>query len=119
MIKYDTFEAYYETLNDSQKDYLTKVKNIIEALPYSNINMSYGVPSFDLKENARYKDRMMVTCYQNHISIYPRKESLDVLKDDIKIYKVLKGTIQIKYTDKFDEELLTKIINHSYEVINK
>lgn len=119
MIKYKSLEAYNDSLPQQAKDYLNQIVELLKELPYYEVNMSYGVPSFNLKENAKYTERIMVTCYQNHISLYPHKETINVYKDQLKIYKVLKGTIQIKYENPIDKVLIKEILQHSYHTVNK
>ena len=118
MIKYDSLEAYRKSLPEISLPHLDGVIDIIKELPYFEVNMSYGVPSFNLKEKAKYSERIMVTCYKEHISIYPHKETLHVFKDKLAIYKVLKGTIQIRYANPLDKELLKEVLLHSYHVVN-
>lgn len=119
MKKYDSFTAYRSEQSNQAINHLDKIQAIMKSLPYYEENMSYGVPAFNLKENAKHDERVMVTCYKNHISLYPHKETINLYKTLVTNYLFLKGTIQIQYDKSLDEDLIHEIVLHSYDIVNK
>ena len=120
MKKFSSLEEYLNAQTEEGRQMLSEIRDIIHnTLPNIEESMSYGAPTFNLKPNAKYDDKLMMAGYKNHISFYPNKVTLDVFKDRLKDYKVLKGTIQIMHNEKIPKGLIKDMVNHSYKMVNK
>lgn len=120
MIKYDSFISYIEAQNERSRQLLIELREIIlEALPNAKEAMSYGAPAFELKENAKLKDKIMIGGYKNHVSLYPYPDTLKVFKSKLTKYKVLEGTIQFSNKEELPKELIKEMVIFRYNEVNK
>ena len=120
MKKYTTWEEYLNDLPPQAKERLLELKEIItEALPYYEESWGYGVPAFNLIPNAKLNDKIMMNAYKNHVGFYPHKDTLNHFKDELKDFKVLESTLQIKYTQVLPKDLLKRMVQYRYNQVVK
>lgn len=53
--------------------------------------------------------------FKNHIGIYPLPEVIETLKEELKIFKQRKGSIQFQNNEEFPIEIIRKIIKTRIE----
>lgn len=120
MKKYKSWEEYIEDQTPRGVEMLEELKElIINTLPYAEQTMGYGVPAFNMVPNAKLENKIMVAAFKNHVSFYPHKDTIKHFLPDLSEFKVLEGTIQIKYSQDIPTELFKKMLLHRYEVIIK
>ena len=120
MIKYDNYDDYIKSMNVRSKEMLNQLRSIIkETIPNAEETMSYGVPAFNLKPNAKLDDKIMIAGFKNHVGFYPNPLTIEVFKDRLSEYKVLKGTVQILHKKEIPVELIKEMVLYRYNMVNQ
>ena len=99
-----SIDAYIEALPDKQRLALTHLRQIIKtAAPKAAEIISYKMPAFKY-----YGQLCYFAAYANHYSLYAvHKEGF---MDELKDYKVSKGTIQFPYDKPLPDDLVSRLI---------
>lgn len=85
---------------------LIKIKKIIKKIiPDATETISYGIPTFKLKENVVH-----FAAFKDHISLFPTSYPIEVFKEKLKNYKTSKGTIQFPLDKPIPYELIEEIV---------
>lgn len=104
-------DEYIENIADVEHElkFISILKFITRGFPDLKTKISYGMPGFYTEG----KQVIWIGAFKNHIGIFPKPEAI-LYFEDILIenkYKTSKGTIQIKWNQEIDFELISKIIN--------
>jgi uncharacterized protein YdhG (YjbR/CyaY superfamily) len=70
--------------------------------------ISYGIPTFKFKG----KNLIHFGGAKNHVAIYPGAEPIAYFNQELKKFKISKGTVQFKLSEPLPEEIINKIIIH-------
>lgn len=106
---------YLDHLNDVEKPILTRLRELVyELVPDTEDAISYGIPTY------RYKGKYMLAFASNKkfMSIYPGAEVIELLKTELKPYKLSKGTISFTSDNTLPDDLLRTIIRLCKEAID-
>lgn len=99
-----SIDAYIDALPDKQRLALTHLRQIIKAAaPEAEEIISYKMPAYKYHGQLCY-----FAAYDNHYSLYAvHKEGF---MDELKGYKVSKGTIQFPYDKPLPDDLVSRLI---------
>jgi uncharacterized protein YdhG (YjbR/CyaY superfamily) len=104
---YKCVDEYIDQFSGDRKDKLIRLRLLIKSkLVNATEIISWKMPTYREKHNLIH-----FALHQNHIGIYPGPEVVELLKDELKDYKVSKGSIQIPIDKELPMELLNKIID--------
>jgi len=98
---------YIEKLNAVEKPILNHLRDLVyEVVPEAEDTWSYGIPTY------KYKGKYMLAFASNKkfMSIYPGGEPIRTFKDELKPYKLMRGTISFTADNPLPDELLKNII---------
>ena len=102
-----TVDEYLAAVPEPARTTLNKVRAAIRAVVPKETSevISYGIPGF------RYK-RMLVwyAAFTDHCSLFPTASVIAKFKDELKGYRVSKGTIQFRLDKPLPAVLLKKMI---------
>ena len=99
-----TIEEYILSQDEEKQSDLFLVRQILkEALPEAEERISWSMPTYWKNHNILH-----FAASKNHIGFYPGPEAVEEFKEELKKYKVSKGTIRIPY-GKVDKELSEKL----------
>lgn len=107
-------------INDAEKKQQPKLKEIYELIqslvpPETTEKLSYGMPTFYLKENLVHFGAM-----KNHLGFYPTPSAMEAFQDKLKDYKTSKGAVQFPYDQDLPETLIKEMVRYRMEeVMNK
>lgn len=107
---------YIERLNTAEQPVLSHLRDIVyEVVPETEDSFSYGIPTY------KYKGKYMIAFASNKkfMSIYPGAEIIDVLKEDLKPFKLSKGTISFTAANPLPDDLLRTIIAFCRDAIDQ
>lgn len=107
---------YIEQLIPAEKAVLGRMREIVyDAVPDAEDSFSYGVPTY------KYKGRYMIAFASNKkfMSVYPGAETISILKDQLKDFKLSKGTISFTVEKPLPDDLLRSIILLSKDAIEQ
>jgi uncharacterized protein YdhG (YjbR/CyaY superfamily) len=109
-------DDYLENLTPIQKAELQRVRVIAKQIvPDAEEVISYGMPVL------KYKGAYLIgfAAFKDHLSLFPGAEPIEVLKEDLKGFKLSKGTIQFTTDKPLPEPLVKKIITVALDRIPK
>jgi uncharacterized protein YdhG (YjbR/CyaY superfamily) len=103
----NTVDEYLASVPEPARSTLEKVRAVIRsAVPKDATEViSYRIPAF------RYK-KMIVwyAAFSDHCSLFPTASVIAKFKDELKVYKIAKGTIQFPVDKPFPSALLKRIV---------
>jgi uncharacterized protein YdhG (YjbR/CyaY superfamily) len=86
---------------------LEELRALIKArAPGATETISYAIPTFDLNG----KHLVHFAGYARHVGLYPAPSGLDAFKEDLKPYKVGKGSVQFPLDQPLPTDLIRRIV---------
>ncbi len=105
---YTNIDEYITMFPDEIQDKLQAIRRVIrEAAPDATEKISYQIPTFYLNGNLVH-----FAGFKDHISFFPTGEGVEAFKDELKGYKISKGTIQIPLDQPLPLDLIRRITEH-------
>ena len=108
-------DDYLQNIEPDKRKQLERIRYIARlVVPDANEIISYRMPTM------QYKGISFLGFYAftNHIGVFPfGGEEIEKFKDQLKDFKLSKGTIRVPYDHPISEKLLTKIIQHRLQRI--
>jgi uncharacterized protein YdhG (YjbR/CyaY superfamily) len=100
-------DAYLAEVPETFRAILAHLRTIIrEAAPDATEAIGYGIPTFKLDGNLVH-----FAAFRNHMSFFPGSTAHnEALKDDLKGYKLAKGTIQFTPDKPLPDDLVRRIV---------
>lgn len=117
MQNYNDIDKYLNVFPKDTQVVLQKIRNSIrKAAPNATETISYGIPTFKLNG----KNLVHFAAFKNHYSFFPTSSGVEAFKNELKEYKISKGTIQFPIDKPLPFDLLTKIVEfRRNEVLEK
>jgi uncharacterized protein YdhG (YjbR/CyaY superfamily) len=109
-------DAYLDRVPDPARTTLEKVRVTVRSVvpPETEEVISYGIPAF------RYKKVLVYyAAFAKHCSLFPTAAVIDELKDELKDYKLSKGTIQFPVDKPLPAALIKKMVRARLAQISK
>ena len=100
-------KEYLRNTSATQQAEFKRVQNIVRSIvPDVEETISYGIPTF------KYKDTYLLYfgAFKNHMSVFPGSYLIDELQDQLKEYKIAKGTIQYTEDNLLSESVIKQLI---------
>lgn len=105
--------SYIEAADPQVRPRLDALRALIRGcIPQARETMSYGMPTYYLKENVIH-----FAAHKNHIGIYPTPQITAELIPEIKNYRHSKGALQLPHDQLLPEGLIKAIIARRLEQI--
>ncbi len=109
-----TVEEYFGDVGEAEKAEHERVKKIVkEVVPEAEESISYGIPTFKYKG----KSILFFGVFKDHLSIFPGAAVR--LKDELKGYKMSKGTIQFTTDKPLPEAVIKEILLARLKAVSK
>jgi uncharacterized protein YdhG (YjbR/CyaY superfamily) len=103
---FETIDEYIRTFPAATQKFLREMrKAIASAAPAATEKISYQIPTFFLNGNLVH-----FAGYKHHIGFYPGANGISAFKDDLKIYKSAKGSVQFPIGFPLPIGLIKKIV---------
>jgi uncharacterized protein YdhG (YjbR/CyaY superfamily) len=111
MNKPESIDAYIASFPVDVQVLLNQMRQAIKQVaPDADELISYGIPAFRFK-----KMLVWFAAHTNHIGLYPRGSGIEEFAEQLKGYKVSKGTIQFPLDKPLPVELIQKIVQFRVE----
>ena len=95
MPKYKTIDQYIGSQPAPQARLLRAIRSaILEAAPDATETFNYGVPSFNLVQDGKRDQQIMIGSFKNHVGIYPHPSTILHFGKELEQFKQGKGSIQ-------------------------
>jgi uncharacterized protein YdhG (YjbR/CyaY superfamily) len=100
-------DTYLARIEDYQRDEFERVRKIVKReVPEAEETISYGIPTFTYKG----KYLLYFGAFKKHMSLFPGSYLIDELADELKDFKMSKGTIQYSKDMVVPESVIKKLI---------
>lgn len=109
-------DDYLNSLSTEQQHILQHIRQLVhKQVPETQELISYGIPTF------KYNGKLLFhfAGFKNHMSIFPGALAVQMLGEELKEYKVSKGTIQFTATNKPSDAFIKKLIDLRLKDITK
>ncbi len=104
-------KAYIENYDVGVQKRLLLIRDIIFSLmPAAEETIKYQMPTVVYHGNLIH-----YAAFTNHIGIYPLPKVIEALKEELKVYKQGKGSIQFQNNEEFPIEVIKKIVKTRVE----
>jgi uncharacterized protein YdhG (YjbR/CyaY superfamily) len=106
-LKPKTVDEYLAGVPEPARSTLKNMRATIQSAvpPETTEIISYGIPAF------RYKETLVwFAAFTDHCSLFPKTSVIRTFKNELKAYKVSKGTIHFPVDKPLPAALLTKMV---------
>jgi uncharacterized protein YdhG (YjbR/CyaY superfamily) len=105
--RFETADAYLAAVPEPARSTLNRVRATIRSLVPAETEevISYGIPAFKHKEVL-----VWYAAFSDHCSLFPTASIIEQFKDELKGYKLSKGTIHFPIDKPVPAALLKKMI---------
>jgi len=107
-----TVEKYVAGVREPVRSTLDKIRATIRSVAPAETTevISYGIPAFKIN-GAKYKGMLMwYAAFSDHCSLFPTASMIKTFKEDLKDFKVSKGTIHFPVDKPLPAALLKKMV---------
>jgi uncharacterized protein YdhG (YjbR/CyaY superfamily) len=100
------FEQYILNYPEEIRERLQKIRSLVKKIaPDAAEKISYGMPAFTLHGMLLY-----YAAHTKHIGFYPFTTAIEAFRDELKVYKTAKGSIQFPNNKPLPLKLISQII---------
>ena len=97
---------YFDKFPEETREILYKIRDLIKRIaPEADEIISYNMPAY--KQN---KVLVYFAAYNNHIGFYPTPSAIEKFKDELKAYKIGKGSIQFPLDKPIPYDVIERIV---------
>jgi uncharacterized protein YdhG (YjbR/CyaY superfamily) len=100
-------EDYFSRIPEPARSTLEKVRAIIRSVVPAETTevISYGIPAFKLR-----KVLVWYAAFSEHWSLFPTASVIEQCKNDLKSYRISKGTVQFPIDEPPPASLIKKLV---------
>jgi len=104
--KITTITDYISAFPEDVQQILEKIRSIVKNIaPQAVEDIKYGIPTFVYNGNLVH-----FAAYKKHIGFYPSPAGIEAFKEELKGYKISKGTVQFSLDKDIPYELIEKMV---------
>lgn len=116
LIKPENIDSYIALFPKEIQIILNQIRGTIkESVPFAEEKISYGMPSF--RKNG--KTLVYFAAFKNHIGFFALPSGNTAFKEELKLYKTGKGSIQFPLNKPIPYGLISKIVKFRLEEVSK
>jgi uncharacterized protein YdhG (YjbR/CyaY superfamily) len=107
-INYSTIDEYIAMFPGEIQDKLQAIRQVIKkAAPEAVEKISYQIPTFYQNGNLLH-----FAAFKDHLSFFPTGSGVEAFKDELSIFKITKGTIQLPLDKPLPLDLIRRITEY-------
>ena len=120
MPDFATIDDYIASQPPEVQKILQELRGIIkEAAPDAEEILNYKVPSFTLVPGGKREHQIMIAGYAKFVSFYPFPSTITQFAEDLKDFKLGKGSVQFPLNKPLPKDLIFKMVQfRSNEISN-
>lgn len=120
MPNFETIDDYIAYQPQSAQIILQKMRTIIKkAAPDAIEVLNYKIPTFTLVPNGKKEHQIMIAGYTNFVSFYPFPTTIDAFSEELKNYKLGKGSVQFPLNEPLPETLIHNMVLFRKQELSK
>jgi len=120
MPNFETIDDYIASQPKESQKVLQELRCIIkEAAPEAIEILNYKVPSFILVPSGKRDQQIMMAGYAKFVGFYPFPGTIEKFSDELKDYKLGKGSIQFPFNKPLPKGLIIRMVKFRREEILK
>jgi uncharacterized protein YdhG (YjbR/CyaY superfamily) len=105
--KYTSIDEYVADFPANVREILENIRRVIkESAPGADESLSYGMPGFKLNGHSL----VYFSAWKKHIGFYGASSAVEIFKEELSPYKILKGTIQFPLDKPLPLSLIGNIV---------
>ena len=119
MPNYKTIDDYIADQSEEAQKVLTEIRQVIhEAVPEVEELLNYKVPSFNLVPGGKRDQQIMMAGYAKFVGFYPFPTTLEAFADELKEYKMGKGSVQFPFNKDLPKDLIGRMVKYRRDEIH-
>lgn len=117
----ETVDEYLALVPEPARSTLNKVRNVVRsAVPPDTIEViSYRIPAFKINAPQRKEVIVWYAAFADHCSLFPTASVIEKFKEELKDYRLSKGTIQFPVNKPLPAALLKKLVKARLSAIER
>lgn len=120
MRNFDAIDDYIASQPIENQKVLQELRAIIkEAAPEASEVLNYKVPAFTLVPGGKRDQQIMMAGYARFVGFYPFPTTVEKFSDELKNYKIGKGSVQFPYNKPLPKDLIMRMVKFRKEEILK
>lgn len=114
-MSYKTIDEYIGLCKPDVQLMLQEIRAIVrKSAPGAEETISYGIPTFKLKENLVH-----FAAFKNHIGFYPTSSAIVYFKKELAPYKHARGSVQFPIDKPIPYKLIESMVKYRVFEVNK
>lgn len=111
MPNFETIDEYIENQSIDAQTKLNEIRSIIhDVVPGVREILNYKVPSFVLVDGGKRDQQIMMAAYEKFIGFYPFPTTMAAFSEELKEFKVGKGSVQFPLSQPLPLEVIKKMV---------
>ncbi len=117
---FQSIEDYINNQPDETRRALEYIRSfILEAVPDAIEIFNYDIPAFALTTGGKREQQVMIAGYKKHIGFYPHPTVIEHFSDELKEYKIGKGSVQFPINKPLPKELIIRMVKYRNGLIDE
>lgn len=118
--QYTSVAEYFEAQPESTKQALVQLKEcILQVVPKAIELINYNIPAYALIEGGKREEQIMIAGYMKMVGFYPHPTTMEKFDKELTAYKKGKGSVQFPLEKPLPIELIIKMVEYRYNLLNK
>jgi uncharacterized protein YdhG (YjbR/CyaY superfamily) len=118
-----SFQSVVEYVNqqsESTKIALQDIRSfILEAVPDAIELFNYDIPAYALIKGGKREQQIMIAGYKNHIGFYPHPTTIEYFHDELREYKIGKGSVQFPINKSLPKDLIIRMVKYRRSLLEE
>lgn len=121
MPNFKTIDDYINNQSKEAQVILKELRSIIKEVAPEAVEIpNYKVPSFTLIPEKKTEQQIMIVAYKNYVSFYPFQTTISSFKNELKNFKLGKGTVKFPFNKPLPKALIERMVKfRKEEILNK
>lgn len=117
---FQSVDEYINQQSESTKIALQDIRSfILEAVPDAIELFNYDIPAYALIKGGKREQQIMIAGYKNHIGFYPHPKTIEYFHEELREYKIGKGSVQFPINKSLPKDLIIRMVKYRRSLLEK
>lgn len=117
--QYTSFDEYLLDQEEATIIKLLELREcILSAAPEAIEMINYNIPAYALVKGGKRDQQIMIAGYKKHVGFYPSPATIEKFQEELKPYKLGKGSVQFPIHQTLPRELIMEMVLYRKELLN-